>query len=63
MLGVRRERVSTAAGKLQKLGAIRYTRGRITVIDRRKLEKISCECYAVVKKECDRLSRAVLSWP
>jgi CRP-like cAMP-binding protein len=55
MLGVRREGVTTAAGKLQKLGVIRYSRGRITVIDRPKLEQLSCECYAVVKKETDRL--------
>jgi CRP-like cAMP-binding protein len=55
MLGVRREGVTTAAGKLQKLGVIRYSRGQITVIDRPKLEQLSCECYAVVKKETDRL--------
>jgi CRP-like cAMP-binding protein len=55
MLGVRREGVTTAAGKLQKLGIIRYVRGHITVLDRPKLEKLSCECYAVVKKETDRL--------
>ena len=55
MLGVRREGVTTAAGKLQKAGVIRYVRGRITVVDRPKLEKLSCECYAVVKKETDRL--------
>ncbi len=55
MLGVRREGVTEAAGKLQKLGAIRYARGKITVLDRPKLEKLCCECYAVVKKECDRL--------
>ena len=55
MLGVRREGVTTAAGKLQKLGVIRYVRGQITVIDRPRLEKLSCECYAVVKKETDRL--------
>jgi CRP-like cAMP-binding protein len=55
MLGVRREGVTAAAGKLQKLGAIRYSRGQITVIDRPKLEELSCECYAVVKKETDRL--------
>jgi CRP-like cAMP-binding protein len=55
MLGVRREGVTEAAGKLQKLGAIRYARGKITVLDRPKLEELCCECYAVVKKECDRL--------
>jgi CRP-like cAMP-binding protein len=55
MLGVRREGVTTAAGKLQKLGVIRYSRGHITVIDRPQLETLSCECYAVVKKETDRL--------
>lgn len=55
MLGVRREGVTDAAGKLQKLGVIEYSRGRITVLDRAKLEQLSCECYAVVKKETDRL--------
>ena len=55
MLGVRREGVTDAAGKLQKLGVIEYSRGKITVIDRPKLEQLSCECYAVVKKETDRL--------
>ncbi|MDP5205522.1 Crp/Fnr family transcriptional regulator [Alishewanella sp. SMS9] len=55
MLGVRREGVTEAAGKLQKLGVIDYHRGHITVLDRPKLEKLSCECYAVVKKENDRL--------
>jgi CRP-like cAMP-binding protein len=54
-LGVRREGVTEAAGKLQRDGLIRYTRGRITVLDRPKLEKTVCECYAVVKKEFDRL--------
>jgi hypothetical protein len=43
------------AGKLQRLGVIEYSRGRITVLDRRKLEQLCCECYAVVKKESDRL--------
>ena len=56
MLGVRREGVTAAAGKLQKEGAISYARGRITVLDRPKLESLSCECYEVVKRECDRLS-------
>ena len=55
MLGVRREGVTEAAGKLQKLGVIEYSRGHITVLDRPKLEQLSCECYAVVKKETDRL--------
>jgi len=55
MLGVRREGVTEAAGKLQKLGVIKYARGHITVLDRSALEKQSCECYAVVRKETDRL--------
>jgi len=55
MLGVRREGVTEAAGKLQRAGLIRYSRGRITVLDRPGLEKEVCECYAVVKKEFDRL--------
>ncbi|MDL2337486.1 MAG: Crp/Fnr family transcriptional regulator [Pseudomonadota bacterium] len=55
MLGVRREGVTEAALKLQAAGLIRYTRGRITVIDRPGLERRTCECYAVVKKEYDRL--------
>ena len=55
MLGVRREGVTGAARKLQKLGVIRYRRGHIKVLDRPKLETLSCECYAVVKKETDRL--------
>ncbi len=56
MLGVRREGVTDAAGRLQKLGAIGYSRGRITVLDRPMLEQLSCECYAVVKKESDRIA-------
>jgi CRP-like cAMP-binding protein len=55
MLGVRREGVTEAAGRLQKLGVIRYSRGKIAVLDRARLESLSCECYAVVKKETDRL--------
>src|SRR5476649_2581917 len=55
MLGVRREGVTEAAGKLQAAGLIHYSRGKITVLDRPKLEQRVCECYAVVKKEFDRL--------
>jgi CRP-like cAMP-binding protein len=55
MLGVRREGVTEAAYKLQQAGLIRYARGHITVLDRPGLEKRSCECYAVVKKEYERL--------
>ncbi|MET0229710.1 MAG: Crp/Fnr family transcriptional regulator [Rhodanobacteraceae bacterium] len=55
MLGVRREGVTEAAGRLHKAGLIRYRRGHITVLDRAKLEQRVCECYAVVKKEYDRL--------
>jgi CRP-like cAMP-binding protein len=55
MLGVRREGVTEGALKLQKAGLIRYSRGHITVLDRTGLEQRACECYAVVKKEYDRL--------
>jgi Mn-dependent DtxR family transcriptional regulator len=55
MLGVRREGVTEAAGKLQADGLIHYSRGRITVLDRSGLETRVCECYAVVKKEYARL--------
>ena len=55
MLGVRREGVTESALKLQSAGLIRYARGQITVLDRGGLEKRSCECYAVVKREYDRL--------
>ena len=55
MLGVRREGVTEAAGNLQKTGLITYRRGHITVLDRAGLEARACECYAVVKKEFDRL--------
>lgn len=55
MLGVRREGVTEAAGKLQKLGVIEYHRGHIRVLNRARLEQICCECYAVVKRETERL--------
>jgi len=52
---VRREGVTEAAGKLQRAGVIKYARGRISLLDRRKLEASVCECYALVKKEYERL--------
>ena len=55
MLGVRREGVTAAVGDLQKRGVIDHNRGWITVLDRPGLEKLSCECYAVVKAETERL--------
>jgi CRP-like cAMP-binding protein len=55
MLGVRREGVTEAAGKLQKSSVISYRRGQITVLDRPRLEQLCCECYDVVKAETDRL--------
>jgi CRP-like cAMP-binding protein len=55
MLGVRREGVTESAGKLQAAGMIQYSRGKITVLDRPQLEARVCECYAVVKRETDRL--------
>jgi CRP-like cAMP-binding protein len=61
MLGVRREGVTEGAMRLQQAGLIRYTRGRISVLDRPGLEKRTCECYAVVKKEYDRLLPAKLA--
>jgi len=57
MLGVRREGVTEAAGRLQKAGLIHYSRGHISVLDRPRLEAQVCECYAVVKREHDRLLR------
>jgi len=59
MLGVRREGVTEAASKLQRQGAIAYQRGRICVLDRPKIESLSCECYHVVKRETDRLLHPV----
>ena len=55
MLGVRREGVTEAAGRLQRAGLIRYHRGHITILDRAGLEARTCECYGVVKKEYNRL--------
>lgn len=55
LLGVRREGVTCAANSLRKLGVIAYRRGRIKVLDRNKLERLCCECYAVVKSESDCL--------
>jgi hypothetical protein len=55
MLGVRREGVTEAALALQRAGLIRYQRGHITVLDRAGLEQRTCECYAVVRKEYERL--------
>jgi CRP-like cAMP-binding protein len=61
MLGVRREGVTEAAGRLDKAGVIRYQRGHITVLNRPLLEQRTCECYAVVKKEYDRLLPATIA--
>jgi len=61
MLGVRREGVTEAAGRLHKAGIIDYRRGRIVVLDRDRLEKRTCECYAVVRKECERLLPATIA--
>jgi len=60
MLGVRREGVTQAAGNLQKSGLIKYSRGRIKVLDRAGLEARVCECYAVVRKEFERLLPEVI---
>ena len=61
MLGVRREGVTEGALKLQEAGLIRYHRGHITVLDRPRLEQRTCECYAVVKREYDRLLPVTLA--
>ena len=59
MLGVRRQGVTASAGKLERDGLITYSRGKITVLDRAGLEKRACECYAVVKRESERLLPAI----
>jgi CRP-like cAMP-binding protein len=51
MLGTRRSSVTVSAGALQKAGIISYTRGSVTVVDRRKLEKAACDCYAIVRRQ------------
>lgn len=56
MLGARRSTVSVSAGILQRAGLIRYSRGHVTIVDRAGLEAVSCECYAVIKAELDRVS-------
>ncbi len=60
-LGVRRESITEVAGRLQRAGQIRYRRGHITVLERSGLEAGACECYAVVRKELDRLMSDVRS--
>jgi CRP-like cAMP-binding protein len=62
MLGVRREGITIAAAKLQKLGVIRYSRGNVAILDRPRLEDMCCECYAVVKRETDRLRPAAVAY-
>ena len=62
MLGVRREGVTEAAGKLQKAGLIKYSPGHITVLKRSELEARDCECYEVVRKEYDRLLSEIGGW-
>jgi hypothetical protein len=59
MLGGRRQSVTVSAGRLQDAGVIHYSRGRIKILDRKGLEATSCECYQVVKAECDRLLSTV----
>jgi CRP-like cAMP-binding protein len=56
MLGARRSTVSVSAGILQRAGLIRYSRGHVTIVDRAGLEAVSCECYAVIKAELDRVA-------
>jgi CRP-like cAMP-binding protein len=60
MLGARRSTVSVSAGILQRAGLIRYSRGRVTIVDRKGLEAVSCECYGVIRAELDGVSRTPL---
>jgi CRP-like cAMP-binding protein len=62
MLGVTRASVNEVAQQLQDAGAIEYTRGRVTILDRRQLESRSCECYGVIREEFDRLLQSA-TWP
>lgn len=55
MLGAPRPTVTLAAGILQKAGAVRYSRGKVSILNRKRLEDASCECYATIHKECRRL--------
>ena len=61
MLGVHRPRVTITAGKLQQAGLISYSRGKLAIVDRRRLEAVSCECYAIVKAASDRMLDGALS--
>lgn len=62
LLGVRREGVSKAAGVLQKDGLITYSRGHIRILDRARLEAVSCECYGIIKDESDSYLTEIRDW-
>lgn len=61
LLGVRRESVSLAASHMQESGLIKYARGKITMLDRKGIEAVACECYQVVKKQYDRMLSKYIS--